>query len=626
MAEPRRFRILNVDDYPIGLYAKSRVLRQAGFLVTEASTGAGALERARADSPDLVLLDVQLPDLSGIEVARQLKSDPLTAPILILQISATFKEESYRVHSLDAGADSYLVEPIQPQELIANVRALLRLRVAEESARAAAADAEERRREAETFAELGSAINASLDLEPTLHAIGRAARLLCRCDFVWLAVRDPESGRVEIRYRVDDRMTAYATPHPVGEGAGVGAEVLRSGLPVRTGPETPGALAAGPDGALARAEGVGAALAVPVTVHGGVEGLLYALRHAAGRFPHAAQVALERVAHHAALAIRNSQLYAREQAARAEAEAANRSKDQFLAVLSHELRTPLQPIIGWVHVVRESGMDPAIIPQALEVIERNARAQAQLVDDLLDVSRIISGKLRIEVRPINLASVARSALEVVRPAADAKQVRVTSLLDDGVGLLMGDADRLQQVVWNLVSNAVKFTPQHGRVHVELRRQDGHAELSVADSGQGIAPAFLPFVFDRFRQADSSSTRESTAAWASAWPSCGTSWSCTAARCRRRARARGRGRRSWSGCRSCRSRRPRSGRAGRTATARPPRRSCRRSAASACSWWTTSATGGTSCAPSWCGRARWSRPSARRRRRSRRSRGSAPTCC
>ena len=509
MSEPRQFRVLNVDDYHIGLYAKSRVLRQAGFAVTEATTGQEALEQVRVHTPDLILLDVQLPDMSGIEVARQLKANPRTAAILVLQISATFKEESYRVHALDAGADSYLVEPVQPQELVANVRALLRLRVAEETARAAAAEAELRRREAETFAELAGAINASLDLEPTLHAIVRAARALCRCDFVWLAVRGRDTARMEIRYRADDHLTPYGTPHAIEGEDGLGGQVMRTGRPVRVEPDAPGALAAGADGALARAEGVGAAVAVPVVVYGRVEGLLYALNRGPRRLADGDEVTLGRIAHHAAIAIRNSQLYAGEQAARAEAEAANRSKDQFLAVLSHELRTPLQPIIGWVHVIRESGMDPAMVTQALEVIERNARAQAQLVDDLLDVSRIISGKLRIDVRPMNLARVARSAIDVVQPAADAKQLRLISDLDEPAGAIMGDADRLQQVVWNLVSNAVKFTPQGGRVHVRLRRIGGYAELSVEDTGQGIAPAFLPFVFDRFRQADSSTTREST---------------------------------------------------------------------------------------------------------------------
>ena len=349
MSDPRRFKILNVDDYEIGLYAKSRVLRQAGFVVTEAANGRDALARARVDSPDLILLDVQLPDMSGIEVARQIKADPQTALILVLQISATFKEESYRVHALESGADSYLVEPVQPQELVANVRALLRLRVAEEAARAAAVEAEERRREAETFADLAGAINASLDLEPTLHAIGRAARTLCRCDFVWLAVRNSESGCVEIRYRVDDALVPYATPREVERNGPLGGQVMRTGRPVRSEPADSGGLGAAPDGALAGEEGVGAALAVPVHVHGRIEGLLYALNRAPRRLGDREQLALERVAHHAAIAIRNSRSSraSRPRAPTPRPRTGRRTSSSRSSRTSCARRCT--PIIGWAH-------------------------------------------------------------------------------------------------------------------------------------------------------------------------------------------------------------------------------------------------------------------------------------
>lgn len=194
-----------------------------------------------------------------------------------------------------------------------------------------------------------------------------------------------------------------------------------------------------------------------------------------------------------------------ERAARAEAEAANRAKDEFLATVSHELRTPLNAVYGWARMLQAGQIDgdPS---QALDAIVRNADVQVQLIDDLLDVSRVITGKMRLDVRPIDLREVVDRALEAIRPAAAAKDIRLQGVLDPRAGPVIGDPARLQQVVWNLLANAVKFTPKGGRVQVHLQRVNSHVEIIVSDTGQGISPAVLPFVFDRFRQADSSSTR------------------------------------------------------------------------------------------------------------------------
>ncbi|MFP5286597.1 MAG: PAS domain-containing protein, partial [Thermoanaerobaculia bacterium] len=181
------------------------------------------------------------------------------------------------------------------------------------------------------------------------------------------------------------------------------------------------------------------------------------------------------------------------QAARAEAETANRMKDQFLATLSHELRTPLNAIFGWAQLLRSGKLDPATVERGVETIERNARVQKQLIDDLLDVSRIISGKLRLEMQPVEPADVVEAALETVAHTAQAKGISLRSHVARG-GLVVGDAQRLQQVVWNLLSNAFKFTPKGGEVRVTVEILDGRAEITVADSGQGIAPEFLPHVF------------------------------------------------------------------------------------------------------------------------------------
>jgi signal transduction histidine kinase/ActR/RegA family two-component response regulator len=189
-----------------------------------------------------------------------------------------------------------------------------------------------------------------------------------------------------------------------------------------------------------------------------------------------------------------------------QAEEANRAKDQFLATLSHELRTPLNAIVGWTSILAQGGLDDEATERAVGTIERNAKAQAKLIEDILDVSRIVSGKLHLSVSQVDLPAVVQSAADSLRHAAEAKQIRIQLVLDGNAGPVSGDSDRLQQVIWNLMSNAIKFTPRGGRVYVRLSRPNSHVELAVTDNGIGIRPEFLPHVFERFRQADSTSTR------------------------------------------------------------------------------------------------------------------------
>src|ERR1041384_7294370 len=200
------------------------------------------------------------------------------------------------------------------------------------------------------------------------------------------------------------------------------------------------------------------------------------------------------------------QLLLRAERARSEAEAANRIKDEFLATLSHELRTPLTSLLGWSSVLREGRRDEKVLAQGLDAIDRNARVQAQLIDDLLDVSRIVSGKLNLDVRPLDIGSVTRAAINVVQPAADAKGITLDYFAEPGLGAISADSARLQQIIWNLLSNAVKFTPSGGKICVRVEQDGRDARVTVNDTGRGIAPEFLPRVFDRFRQADSSTTR------------------------------------------------------------------------------------------------------------------------
>jgi signal transduction histidine kinase len=191
-----------------------------------------------------------------------------------------------------------------------------------------------------------------------------------------------------------------------------------------------------------------------------------------------------------------------EREARQSAEVANRLKDEFLATVSHELRSPLNAILGWTVLLRKGQLDSARAGQALETVERNAKIQSRLIEDLLDVSRLISGKLQLDSRPVSLAPIIRAAADVVRPVAESKGVQVDLSLDSIVDQVNGDPTRLEQVMWNLLSNAVKFTPAGGTVQVTLEKQNSRAEILVRDTGKGISPEFLPYVFDRFRQADS----------------------------------------------------------------------------------------------------------------------------
>jgi signal transduction histidine kinase len=344
----RRPVVLHVDDDEANRYAVSRSLRRAGFDVMEAANGSEALGKM-ASRPDLVVLDVRLPDIDGFEVCRRIKADPGTAGTPVLHLSASYVTGDYKAQGLDAGADAYLVRPVEPIELVATVKALLRQRRTEE------------------------------------------------------ALRESE---LRLRQLADER---------------------------------------------------------------------------------AALLELER-------------------ALRREAEEANRLKDEFLATLSHELRTPLNAIIGWTTILQQRDVAPQIVAEGVATIDRNAKMQSQLIEDLLDVSRILSGKLRLDIQPVDLTPIVEAAMASVFPSSAAKQITMTRALTSDGATLLGDAGRLQQVIWNLLSNAIKFTPGGGHVDVRLERAGRHLELSVTDSGEGIPPEFLPYVFDRFRQADASTTR------------------------------------------------------------------------------------------------------------------------
>jgi signal transduction histidine kinase/ActR/RegA family two-component response regulator len=367
-------------------------------------------------------------------------------------------------------------------------------------------DARRRQREAEVVAELTQRMNASLDLPTTLGRLVEGARELCEGDIARIVVRDPASGRMELRHQVGARWEGYHEGMVVEAGAGTGGIVLLTNKPFRTEHYAEDPRISAHYREASRADGTVAQIVVPIPGEAGVAGLLYVDRRERRPFSDSDEAILVRLADHAATAIRNSQLFAAEQRARADADAANRAKDQFLAILSHELRTPLSAILGWARLLTAGRLDGAQQRQAAGIIERNAVLQSELVSDLLDVSRIVAGKLEIDRIPVDLLLVVRAAVEAAGADFEAKNVRLVTELDSVAGEILGEPRRLQQVVANLLSNAVKFTPPGGVVEVRLVRHETSARLTVSDTGEGMDAAVLPRIFDPFEQGDASTTR------------------------------------------------------------------------------------------------------------------------
>jgi PAS domain S-box-containing protein len=368
-------------------------------------------------------------------------------------------------------------------------------------------DARRQQREAEVIAKVVQRINASLDLQTTLEHLVDGARELCDADIGRIVVRDPESGRMHLRHQIGVRWEGYHDGMTIEPGRGSGGQVLLTGRPFRTDnyAEDP---RIGGHYAVARAvDGTIAQMVVPIPGESDIAGLLYIDRREARPFTDRDEAVLARLAGHAGTAIRNSQLFAAEQTARAEADAANRGKDHFLAVLSHELRTPLNAILGWARMLRAGQLNEGQRAHAMDVIERNAELQGQLIGDLLDISRIAVGKMEIERAPVDLVLVVRQAADGVAAELAAKKLRLVVDLDHTAGEVFGDARRLEQVVSNLLLNAIKFTGEEGRIELRLARHETSARLTVTDTGIGIDPAMLSVIFNPFEQADTSTTRK-----------------------------------------------------------------------------------------------------------------------
>ena len=460
-------RILLADDNADMREYVSRILSHH-WAVEAVADGSAALEAARERIPNLVIADVMMPGLDGFELLSELRADPRTREVPVILLSARAGEES-RVEGLEAGADDYLTKPFSAKELVACVGGHLQMARIRSEANNALRESEAQLQVLFDEAPLGVYLVADdfriRQVNPmALPTFGNIPDLIGR-DFdevihiLWS--KEYADEIVRLFRRTLETGEPYFTPERIEERLDSGVteyyewQINRIPLPE------------------------------------GRYGVVCYFRDIS------AQVFARQ---------ERERLLAAEREARATADAASRAKDEFLATVSHELRNPLNAMLGWARVLSGGSLNDETATRGLRSIEQNAKAQAQLIEDLLDVSRIISGKFRLNVEPIQVGRVIEAAIESMRPAADAKGVRLQAVLDPDAGPVSGDAGRLQQVVWNLLSNAVKFTPRGGQVQARLTRVNSHVEIVVSDTGQGIATEFLPYMFDRFRQADGSSTR------------------------------------------------------------------------------------------------------------------------
>lgn len=444
--------LLIVDDDPASRYATQRRLSSAGFRTVEAASGQDALAMAD-ESYSAIVLDVHLPDVDGFELARRLRSKPATEWVPILHLSAAYVTDDDKVRGLDAGADAYLTHPVEPAVLVATVQALVRTRVAEYAMRRS----EEKFRAIFHNAPSGICLlddeGRFLDVNPAMQALMKRpqAQILGQPLAQFVPPELAERARRIGRERPEDDP--------------------RQELPVLDdrGAPTP--------------------LEWHVSQHSDGVWLAQVTDISARKL----REQLEQVS------------LARERDARASAEHLGRMKDEFIAVLSHELRSPLNAIMGWTHVLLRRGGNEQTM-QGLAAIQRNGQAQARLISDLLDMSSLDVGKMRLARSPVDPVEVVQSAMASLEAAARENDNAIHLHVGPPPAPIVGDAVRLQQVVWNLLNNAVKFSPHGGRIDVVVADAGHGVLISVRDHGRGIAPEFLPRVFDRFAQGESSDRR------------------------------------------------------------------------------------------------------------------------
>jgi len=537
MEAEERINILMVDDSPTNLLALESILHAPDRNLVSTSSGDDALRYLLDHEVAVILMDVYMPELDGLETAELIRGRDRSRniPIIFLTADSTGGRHLSRGYSL--GAVDYIVKPIEPDILRSKVAVFVELFKKTQEIKRQARLLREKNLELENanlarlsmLIDLGQELTAEHDPWRVLENFCRSARQIVQAQESGVGVINGDGKRLRYFFSSAGNDVASATDAP---------KMVRRALQHVVTERRPLRLNDADD--LLRVKGktselVHSFLGAPIFSGSKVAGWLYLINKVnAEDFSEADERLAATLATQVAVAYENAMLYSdaqrhaselkleiterkqaeeeraqlliREQAARAEAEQANRTKDEFLATLSHELRTPLSAILGWSHLVRSGKLDEPQMSRAFETIERNARSQSQLIDDLLDVSRIITGKLQIEPRPVDLCGVIEAASDAVRPALEAKSIKFEAVMASEDCLVPGDPNRLQQIFWNLFSNAAKFTPEEGQVRVEVKRVDSTIQISVSDTGVGITPEFLPYIFDRFRQADGSTTR------------------------------------------------------------------------------------------------------------------------
>lgn len=512
------FKVLVVDDDEVDRMAVKRALRIASVQVelSEASSCASAIAALQQQAFDCVLLDYLLPDGDGLDLIQAIRTAGISTALVVLTGQG---DEQIAVQLMKAGAADYLSKAtVSPHTLGRILHNAIRLHRAE----LGAAIANQRLRESEEgfrfLAEASNILATSLDYQTTLHNVAHliVPKLADLCvvttpheqDSHQAAATQGNPAQVNLLLEI-----AGCPPHLLHDLKTPFAKVLLTHEPETFTPNACTGWTVEQTHVYLtqlRAQQIQAIAYVPLVARGRMLGLIVLGRKACSSYSSTELVLLEELAHRAALALDNARLYQ-------EAQEASQLKDEFLTTLSHELRTPLHVMLGCTQLLRARKYNEAITARALETIERNARLQTQLLKDIFDASRLVKGQLSLKVQPVELIPVIEAAIAVVRPMAKAKEIQLISQLSPVANLVLGDASRLQQVLWNLLSNAIKFTPSGGQVTVGLslvsplsisadKQCDPQVQIQVSDTGQGIRAEFLPYVFDRFRQADSSMTR------------------------------------------------------------------------------------------------------------------------
>jgi signal transduction histidine kinase/DNA-binding response OmpR family regulator len=539
--ESEQINILMVDDNPTNLLGLETILQGPDRNLVKASSGDEALRYLLNTDVAVILLDVYMPGIDGLETAALIRGREKSRDIPIIFITADSMGKRHIEKGYSLGAVDYILKPVEPDILRSKVAVFVELFKKTEEIKRQAQLLHEKNLELENanlqrlgmLIELGQQLAAEHDPAQVLEKFCHAARDIIGATHAGVGALAEHRSNLLYFFRSDLSGAGKETANAPEVDSSVLDALLKERKPLRLSELDSSQLTASHP----RSNGASQAfLGTPIFFSPQVSGWLYLTgKIGADEFSESDERLAVTLATQVAVAYENARLYAeaqrhtialqqevaerklaeeeraqmliREQAARAEAEQANRTKDEFLATLSHELRTPLTAILGWSHLLQTKTLDQENMERALETIERNARSQSQLIDDLLDVSRIITGKLRIDMRPVELVSIIEAAIDSMRPTAQAKSIQFEVTCDKAASHVSGDSNRLQQIVWNLFSNAVKFTPEGGRVNVSLERSGDHAQIAITDTGQGIDARFLPFIFDRFRQADGSTTRK-----------------------------------------------------------------------------------------------------------------------